>query len=72
MPMRHRDMELPMFTTFTSLATTPDIGPQELRIELLFPADDATDRARRALAGSWYSRAPWLPDLLRWPSYRCS
>jgi transcriptional regulator with XRE-family HTH domain len=50
--MRHAGVDLRYFTTLTTLGTPHDITAQELRIEALFPMDDAT----RAFAAA--SRAP--------------
>jgi transcriptional regulator with XRE-family HTH domain len=48
--LRKGGRELRLFSTITTLGTPIDVTAQELRIESYFPADDATDRALRALA----------------------
>jgi len=47
--LKKGDEELRLFTTLTTLGTPIDITAEELRIESWFPADEATDRALRAL-----------------------
>lgn len=42
--LKKEDLELKLFTSITSLGTPQDITLQELRIECLFPADEASDR----------------------------
>lgn len=49
--LRKGDEELRLFTTLTTLGTPIDVTAQEVHIESYFPADDATDRRLRALAG---------------------
>jgi transcriptional regulator with XRE-family HTH domain len=48
---RKAPLELRYFTTLTHLGTPHDITLQELKIESFFPADEATERAARDLAG---------------------
>ena len=43
------DQQLSFFTTLTTLGTPHDITLQEIRLECLFPADDATDELWRSL-----------------------
>ena len=43
-------MTLSMFSTFTQFGTAEDIALSELRIEMLFPADDATRAILSGLA----------------------
>jgi MmyB-like transcription regulator ligand binding domain len=40
--LKHKDLELQFFSTIATLGTPYDITLQELRVESLFPADDAT------------------------------
>ena len=47
---RWRDSTLRLFSTLTTLGTPMDIGLQELRIETLFPADEATRTIMNRLA----------------------
>jgi transcriptional regulator with XRE-family HTH domain len=42
--LRENDLELQFFSTIATLGTTYDITLQELRIECLFPADEATEQ----------------------------
>lgn len=42
--LKRNDLELQFFSTIATLGTTSDITLQELRIECLFPADEATER----------------------------
>lgn len=51
MEFRKGNVNLRFFTTIASLGTPYDITLQELRIESFFPADAATDRVLRGLAG---------------------
>ncbi len=48
--LAHAGVELSLFTTLTTLGTALDVTLQELRIEMYFPADDASDLAARQLA----------------------
>lgn len=48
--LRAGDAVLSLFTAITTLGTPQDVTLQELRIESFFPADEATERAIRALA----------------------
>jgi transcriptional regulator with XRE-family HTH domain len=50
MELRGNDAHFNFFTTIASLGTPYDITLHELRIESFFPADEATERALRALA----------------------
>jgi transcriptional regulator with XRE-family HTH domain len=43
--LRRNDLDWQFFTTIATLGTPYDITLQELRIECLFPADEATERA---------------------------
>jgi hypothetical protein len=47
LPVRFRtgDLELRLFSTIMTLGTPKDVTLQELRIETLFPADEASERA---------------------------
>ena len=45
MRLRHAGQRIDLFTAITTLGTPLDITLQELRIETLFPADDASRRA---------------------------
>ncbi|MGH9162682.1 MAG: helix-turn-helix domain-containing protein [Vicinamibacteraceae bacterium] len=47
---RRNDRELRFFSTFTTFGTPRDITVDELRIECVFPADDATAEVCRTLA----------------------
>ena len=47
--MQKGDTHLKFFTTLTTLGTPYDITLHELRIQIFFPADDATDPALRRL-----------------------
>ena len=49
--LRKGDEELRLFTTLTTLGTPIDVTAQEVHIESYFPADEATDRRLRAMAG---------------------
>jgi transcriptional regulator with XRE-family HTH domain len=49
--LRKGDDELRLFTTLTTMGTPIDVTAQELHIESYFPADEATERRLRALAG---------------------
>lgn len=51
-PTRYRagGMTLSMFSTFTQFGTAEDIALSELRIEMMFPADQQTGEFLRALA----------------------
>jgi hypothetical protein len=42
--LRRKDLDWQFFTTIATLGTPYDITLQELRIECLFPADEATER----------------------------
>jgi transcriptional regulator with XRE-family HTH domain len=42
--LKQKDLELQFFSTIATLGTPYDITLQELRIECLFPADEATER----------------------------
>lgn len=48
--LRRGEVELRLFTLLTTIGTPIDVTSQELSVESLFPADDATER--------WF-RAPW-------------
>ncbi len=50
MHMRKGGLQPRLFMTITSLGPAQDITLQELRIESLFPADEATDRIMGAMA----------------------
>jgi hypothetical protein len=45
-------LRLSWFTTITTFGTPQDVTMQELRVEMFYPADEATDRFARDLAGS--------------------
>ena len=47
---RREGFEARVFSTVTTLGTAQDITLQELRVEVYYPVDDASDRAIRALA----------------------
>jgi transcriptional regulator with XRE-family HTH domain len=47
--IRHADRAIDLFSTITTLGTPLDITLQELRIESLFPADNASRRALHAI-----------------------
>lgn len=47
---RKDGFEARVFSTVTTLGTAQDITLQELRVEVYYPADEASDRAIRALA----------------------
>jgi transcriptional regulator with XRE-family HTH domain len=49
--LRNEQVELRFFSTFSTFGTPRDITIDELRIECMFPADDATAERCRALAG---------------------
>jgi transcriptional regulator with XRE-family HTH domain len=49
---RKGDFEARIFSTVTTLGTAQDITLQELRIEVFYPADEASERAMRSLAES--------------------
>ena len=49
--LKKGDFEVKTFSTLTTIGSPLDITAQELIIELLFPADDASDEAFRTLAG---------------------
>ena len=42
--LKQADLELQFFSTIATLGTPYDITLQELRIECLFPADEATEQ----------------------------
>jgi transcriptional regulator with XRE-family HTH domain len=48
---RKGDLAFNYFSTVTTLGTPQDITLQEIRLECFFPADEATERAARKLAG---------------------
>lgn len=48
---RKEDRRLRFFSTITTFGTARDVTVEELRIESAFPADDATERFCRELAG---------------------
>ena len=50
--LRHGDDELTFISTKTTFGTAIDVTVAELSIESFFPADEATARALRALAGT--------------------
>jgi len=56
---RWKNSTLRLFSTLTTLGTPLDVGLQELRIESLFPADEATRTVVNRLAGE-ASRVPAL------------
>lgn len=49
--LRLGEASVKLFSTFTSLGTPQDVTTEELRIELLHPADDASAAVLRAAAG---------------------
>ena len=48
--LRKGDFEVRTFSTLTTIGAPLDITVQELMIELLFPADDASDAVFQGLA----------------------
>lgn len=50
--VRKEELELRLFSTIMTLATPQDVTLQELRIETMFPADEASERTWRTLFGS--------------------
>jgi transcriptional regulator with XRE-family HTH domain len=50
--LRVGDLDVRLFTTIATLGTAQDITLQELHIESFHPADEATERLLRALAGA--------------------
>jgi transcriptional regulator with XRE-family HTH domain len=48
--LRRDDLELRLFSTIMTLGTPHDVTLQELRIETLFPADEASERQWRSIA----------------------
>ena len=48
--IRKGDLEMRLFSTIMTLGTPQDVTLQELRIETLFPADEASERTWRNLA----------------------
>jgi transcriptional regulator with XRE-family HTH domain len=54
MQLKFGELELRLFSTLTTIGTPQDVTLQELHIESLMPADEASDAALRALA----SQAP--------------
>ena len=48
--LRKGDLALRFFTTIATLGTPQDITLQGLRVECLFPADEATEEMARRLA----------------------
>ena len=46
--LRRGEHELRLFALLTSVGTPLDVTAEDLAVELLFPADDATDRWLRA------------------------
>jgi hypothetical protein len=48
--VRRDGLELRLFSTIMTLGTPRDVTLQELRIETFFPADEASERAWRAMA----------------------
>lgn len=50
--IRTEQIELRLFSTIMTLGTPNDVTLQELRIETFFPADDASERTWRRLAGT--------------------
>ena len=48
--IRKDDLEIRLFSTIMTLGTPQDVTLQELRIETLFPADEASERTWRNLA----------------------
>lgn len=55
---RHDQQELRFFSTITTFGTPRDVTLEELRIECVFPADDATAEICRALARDASRAAP--------------
>lgn len=49
--LRNGAVEARLFTLLTTLGTPLDVTAEELRIESYFPADDATERLLRGMAG---------------------
>ena len=49
--IRRHEVELRLFTTIMTLGTPHDVTLQELRIETLFPADEASERQWQSLVG---------------------
>lgn len=50
--VRKEELELRLFSTIMTLGTPQDVTLQELRIETMFPADEASERTWRTLFGS--------------------
>jgi transcriptional regulator with XRE-family HTH domain len=50
--IRTDDLELRLFSTIMTLGTPNDVTLQELRVETFFPADEASERAWKRLAGT--------------------
>ena len=48
--LRKGDFEVRTFSTLTTIGSPLDITVQELMIEMLFPADESSDRAFKELA----------------------
>lgn len=48
--LRSPTLEVRLFTMLTSIGTPLDVTAEELHVETYFPADDASERALRALA----------------------
>ena len=48
--IRKGNLEMRLFSTIMTLGTPQDVTLQELRIETLFPADEASERTWRNLA----------------------
>jgi transcriptional regulator with XRE-family HTH domain len=49
--IRRNDLELRVFSTIMTLGTPQDVTLQELRIETVFPADEASERVWRSVFG---------------------
>jgi hypothetical protein len=49
---RTRDLELRLFSTFSTIGAPYDVTLEELRLETFFPADENSERTLRALANS--------------------
>lgn len=50
--LRGPDLEVRLFSMLTSIGTPRDVTVDELHVETYFPADDASERVLRALAGA--------------------
>ena len=58
--LRVGDELLRLFNTFTTFGTPQDVSLQELRIDMSFPADEATRRFLNAAANEGIEGAPGI------------